>query len=193
MSCSHCGRCRQQSGSALSVSAALKQKRPWVLGALARACGMTEKEAAKELPCEMCVFAPGHAFEKIWKSISGWDSAIFVSQQGGFGVKYCGRIPEGRAVSGIYHFSGEGPLSGHVRLDSISEICFLSLPFMGRETCSVQFFDLDGSAMFAVHVGKVAGELSPYARASFMSMREKAEHDGFAVYGGFEIPMYKAV
>ncbi len=187
MACSHCGRCRSEFKRSVSVSEALAQKRPWVLSALARTCGLSERDAAQGLPEEMRSFAPGWAFEDVWKDICQWDRAVFISQQGPFGLKYTGRIPEGKTVRGIYHFAGEGAMSGHVQLDSISGICFLSLPFMGRECHSIQFFDGDGSVMFAVHVGKIDGRLSPSARASFLAMREKPYRRPV-----FEIPMYKA-
>ena len=187
MACSHCGKCQAHPQKAASVSEALRQRRPWVLGALARSCGISEREAAWELPEEMRAFAPGWAFEEIWKEICAWDRAVFVIQQGGFGWKWSGRIPEGKVVQGIYHFAGEGAMSGHVRLDAISGICFLSLPFMGKECHSVQFFDAQGGVMFAVHVGKIEGRISPSARDSFLAMRGR-----FCSRPAFDIPMYKA-
>ncbi|MBQ3892245.1 MAG: heme utilization cystosolic carrier protein HutX [Desulfovibrio sp.] len=175
------------------MSDALQKKRPWVLSALARTCGMTEMDAAHGLPEEMRVFAPASAFEKIWKGITQWAHATFISQQGGFGMKFSGNIPEGRMINGIYHFSGTDPFGGHVRLDSLGAICFLTLPFMGKETCSVQFFDREGHAMFAVHVGKVDGGLCPVSRDGFFSMRREALDAGLADAASSVMPVSEAV
>ncbi len=176
MACSHCGRCRchDRAEPVCSVPEALRQKRPWVLSALARTCGVSEMEAAAALPGGMGVFAPASAFESVWKGISRWAHATFISLHEGFGMKFTGRIPEGRMAGGVYHFSGPDALGGHVRPDSLAAICFLTLPFMGRETCSVQFFGKDGKAMFAVHVGKVDGALCPASRSAFYAMRGDA-------------------
>ncbi len=180
MACSHCGRCccHRHAEPVCSVSDALRQKRPWVLSALAKACGISEMEAARGLPEDMRVFAPASAFETIWKGIAQWAHATFISHQGGFGMKVSGRISEGRLLNGIYHFSGPESLGGHVRLDSLGAVCFLTLPFMGKETCSVQFFDRDGKSMFSVHVGKVDGVLCPASRSGFFSMRSDALKTG---------------
>ncbi len=175
MACSHCGHCRchEHTEPICSVSEALQQKRPWILSALARTCGISERDAAEGLPDEMRVFAPASAFEKIWKGISRWAHATFISHHDGFGMKFTGRITEGRLTNGIYHFSDPDALGGHVRLDSLESICFLTLPFMDKETCSVQFFGKDGKVMFAVHVGKVVGGLCPVSRSRFFTMRSE--------------------
>ena len=50
MACSHCGRCRchDRAEPVCSVPDALRQKRPWVLSALARTCGVSEMETLDE-------------------------------------------------------------------------------------------------------------------------------------------------
>mgnify|MGYP002626538006 CR=1 FL=1 len=184
MPCSHCGHCHCHDKPApafASVAEALEQKRPWVLGALARACGISAMEAAMALPTEMRVFAPAESFEQVWRGIVQWPHASLVCQQAGFGFKYSGSIPLGTLKGSIYHFSGTAGLNGHVRLDALGKICFLTLPFMGHETCSIQFFDAHGDSMLAVHVGKTGSGLCPFSRDMFYAMRTKAlksEHDG---------------
>ncbi len=164
-----------------------------MLSALARTCGVSEMEAAAALPGGMGVFAPASAFESVWKGISRWAHATFISLHEGFGMKFTGRIPEGRMAGGVYHFSGPDALGGHVRPDSLAAICFLTLPFMGRETCSVQFFGKDGKTMFAVHVGKVDGALCPLSRSGFFSMRSDALMDRFADDASSEMTVPEAV
>ena len=83
-----------------------------------------------------------------------------------------GKIPEGRHGHGYFNLSGGSGLGGHLKIDDLGHICFLSLPFMGLESHSVQFFNAAGTVMFSVYVGRENRQLIPAARESFFALRE---------------------
>ena len=63
-------------------------------------------------------------------------------------IEIKGKIPEGRHGHGYFNLSGGSGLGGHLKIDDLGHICFLSLPFMGLESHSVQFFNAAGTVMF---------------------------------------------
>ena len=71
-----------------------------------------------------------------------------------------------------FNLSGGSGLGGHLKIDALGHICFLSLPFMGLESHSVQFFNAAGTVLFSVYVGRENRQLIPAARESFFALRE---------------------
>ena len=78
----------------------------------------------------------------------------------------------GRQGHGYFNLSGGSGLGGHLKIDDLGHICFLSLPFMGLESHSVQFFNAAGTVLFSVYVGRENRQLIPAARESFFALRE---------------------
>ena len=72
----------------------------------------------------------------------------------------------------IVSMAGGSGLGGHLKIDDLGHICFLSLPFMGLESHSVQFFNAAGTVLFSVYVGRENRQLIPAARESFFALRE---------------------
>ena len=87
-------------------------------------------------------------------------------------IEIKGKIPEGRHGHGYFNLSGGSGLGGHLKIDDLGHICFLSLPFMGLESHSVQFFNAAGMVLFSVYVGRENRQLIPAARESFFALRE---------------------
>ncbi len=151
----------------------LEERKPVVLKGLAAECGVSELCVAHALPNEMRAFAPKEAFDAVWDGLTTWDSATFLVQHGGSVVEIKGRIPKGKHAGGYFNLVGGAPLGGHICSERVASICFLSMPFMGLESHSVQFLDMQGAVLFAVYVGREKRELIPSARESFFQMREQ--------------------
>ena len=75
-------------------------------------------------------------------------------------------------ITFIVSMAGGSGLGGHLKIDDLGHICFLSLPFMGLESHSVQFFNAAGMVLFSVYVGRENRQLIPAARESFFALRE---------------------
>ena len=83
-------------------------------------------------------------------------------------------MPPGSYGGGYFNLHGESPIGGHIKVDRLKCIAFVSRPFMGRQSCSVQFFDQDGDAMFKVFVGRDSKrELMPEQVSRFQALRAK--------------------
>ena len=59
------------------------------------------------------------------------------------------RVPSAR---GYFNLHGDSPIGGHFKADNCTHIAFISRPFMGRPSRSLQFFNAAGDAMFKVFV-----------------------------------------
>ena len=64
--------------------------------------------------------------------------------------RHCGQ----GARRGYFNIHGESPLGGHLRIARCAAIYFIVRPFFGRRSCSLQFVNTDGGAMFEVFVGR---------------------------------------
>ena len=155
------------------VGAALLEKSPVMLAGLAERFGVSELDIARALPEEMRAFAGPEAFDAVWQSLTGWESATFIALCGGSVLEIKGKIPAGAHGHGYFNLKGgDGGLGGHLRIEGLGRIAFLSLPFMGRESHSLQFFDVAGAVLFSVYVGRENHKLIPAARDAFFALRE---------------------
>ena len=155
-----------------SIAEALREKKPVMLASLAERFGVSELEVARALPDEARAFAGKDAFDTVWQALASWENATFIMAHLGSVIEIKGKIPEGRHGHGYFNLSGGSGLGGHLKIDDLGHICFLSLPFMGLESHSVQFFNAAGTVLFSVYVGRENRQLIPAARESFFALRE---------------------
>lgn len=154
------------------VADALKGKKSLMLSSLAQVFGVTERDVAHVLPEDVCRFASKEAFERIWQVLATWKKSTFIMTHRGSVLEIKGMLPTGAFGHGYYNLTGDGPLRGHLNVGALEEICFLSLPFMGLESHSVQFLDGEGHVMFSVYVGREQRALIPAVLESFFALRE---------------------
>ena len=164
--------CHYEETLAGKVAAALEQKKPWMLASLAGECGATEKEVAMALPEGMCAFTGGENFTRVWESLGEWEKATFIMQHEGHVIEIACRIPAGKTGHGYYNIMGEGALGGHIKADAIADIAFLSLPFMGLESHSVQFFNGQGRVVFSIYAGRENHVIIPSVKEAFLKLRK---------------------
>ncbi len=150
--------------------------KPLMLAALAREFGISELDAARALPEDMRRFAPASRFEAVWTELTAWRSATFIMQHLGTVLEIKGPIPAGIHGHGYFNLV-PGCLGGHLKVDDLAAIGFLSMPFMGLESLSVQFFNAEGAVKFSVYAGREKCQLIPSVRESFIRLREAALKD----------------
>ena len=155
-----------------AVSAALMQKKPWMLSSLAREFHVSEKEVARALPGEMCAFTGGENFTRVWEALGTWEKATFIVQHEGHVLEVKCRIPAGRPGHGYYNLMGDEALGGHIKADAITDIAFLSMPFMGLESHSVQFFKAEGRVVFSIYAGRENHVVIASVKESFLKLRK---------------------
>ena len=67
----------------------------------------------------------------------------------------------------------DATLGGHIKADTISEMAFISMPFMGRESHYVAFFGQDGSLHFSVYVGRENHQLIASVKEAFAAAKAR--------------------
>jgi heme iron utilization protein len=81
-------------------------------------------------------------------------------------------LPPGSEARGYFNIYGESPLGGRLRIARCAAIYFIDRPFFGHRSCSPQFINVDGGAMFKVFVGRYEKrELLPDQLARFERLR----------------------
>ena len=134
--------------------------------------GVSPEAIAAKIDEAARAFAGKDAFDTVWQALASWENATFIMAHLGSVIEIKGKIPEGRHGHGYFNLSGGSGLGGHLKIDDLGHICFLSLPFMGLESHSVQFFNAAGTVLFSVYVGRENRQLIPAARESFFALRE---------------------
>lgn len=144
-----------------------------VLEEIARGEGATYREVLDALDAAEAVTAPASAFDRLWADLATWTGDITFLVHSSDGVfETRGTIPPGSHGRGFFNIHGDSPIGGHIRADRCSAIYFVDRPLFGRRSCSVQFVNRDGGAMFKIFVGRDAQRaLDPGQVARFEALR----------------------
>lgn len=155
-----------------AIAERIREKKPLVLSMLAEEFSVSEMQAAEALPEIMRRFAPKEAFDQVWAELVTWEKATFIMQHLGTVLEIKGTIPPGSYGHGYFNLEGKTGIGGHVKVDDLGRICFLSMPFMGLESHSVQFFNDRGQTKFSVYAGREGRTLISAVCESFSRLRE---------------------
>ena len=156
-----------------AIRAALKEQPDGVLDDIARRHGVPLRVVLDLLPEAAARSAPGARFAKIWGDLVDWGPVTFIvhTEDGVFETK--APLPPGSEARGYFNIHGESPLGGHLRIGRCAAIYFIDRPFFGRRSCSLQFINVEGGAMFKVFVGRdEKRELLPDQLARFERLRD---------------------
>ena len=106
------------------------------------------------LPAEMRRFAPASAFTEVMKEIAAWGEVTLIVHTDDGIMEFTGPIPPGEVGRGYFNLMGRTGFHGHLRHDRCAGLAFLERTFMGKDSASVVFFNVDGGIMFKVFVGR---------------------------------------
>jgi len=123
-----------------------------VIETLAREHGVTVLDATRMLPQANCRWTPAAAFNDVFAELGTWGDVLFLVHTPNIILECVGPVPHGTTGRGYFNLGGKGPIGGHVKADRCAAIAFVRRPFMGLDSCSIQFFDVDGNAMFKIFV-----------------------------------------
>lgn len=137
------------------LAARLAHNPDGVIEVLAREHGVTPLEATRMLPPANCRFAPATAFAGVMAELAEWGDVLFVVHTPNIVLECECAVPPGAFGRGYFNLHGDSPIGGHIKADRCAAIAFVRRPFMGKESCSLQFFDQDGDAMFKVFVRRL--------------------------------------
>ena len=140
----------------------LAEKPDGVLEAAAARHGVSLLDATRCLPEALWAATAGAHFVEAIEDIASWGDVIIIIHTRDAIFEVEGPMPKGTLGQGFYNLKGGQALSGHLRPERCTDIVFLSRPFMGTPTRSVQFFNAAGEAIFKIFVGRdAARQLKP--------------------------------
>jgi heme iron utilization protein len=156
-----------------AIRAALEAEPDGVLDDVARRYRVSLSVILDLLPSGAARVAPGDQFAQIWAELTSWGPVMFIvhTVDGVFETKAA--LPSGTEGRGYFNIHGESPLGGHIRADRCAAIYFVDRPFFKRRSCSLQFINVEGGAMFKVFVRRDENrELARDQLARFEHLRE---------------------
>ena len=141
---------------------------------IAREYGVSTLAVVEALPAAHRTLINGELFAEVMKELESWGEILFIVHTPDIVLECAGTIPPGSFGRGYYNIHGDSPIGGHIRAEACARIVFLARPFMGRHSCSIQFFNGDGEAMFKVFVRRdEKRELLADQVSKFEAMRAK--------------------
>ena len=112
--------------------------------------GLPEGKILTALPARFVRVFPAHRAEEILTSVAQWGIFTTIIEKGGsiFEIKV------GRGYYNLNMKGDQGALHGHLKLDNIAQIAFVSLPFRGKESYNIAFIAENGETIFKIYLGR---------------------------------------
>jgi heme iron utilization protein len=152
----------------------LAQSADGILEQIARDYGVSTFEVVRALPAEHRSIVAGSLFQEIFAELTSWGEVLFIVHTPDIVLECAGKIPPGSFARGYFNIHGDSPIGGHLKAENCTHIVFVSRPFMGRPSRSMQFFNGAGEAMFKIFVRRDdKRELLPEQVARFDALRAK--------------------
>jgi len=130
----------------------LAQNADGILEKIAHEYGVSTFEVVSTLPAEHRTIVPGSSFEEILRAVTEWGEVLCIVHTPDIVLECAGTIPVGSFARGYFNLHGDGPIGGHIKTENCTHVAFVSRPFMGRPSRSLQFFNGAGEAMFKIFV-----------------------------------------
>jgi putative heme utilization carrier protein HutX len=134
------------------VRQALAAKPDGVIEAIAREVGVSTLAVLEAAPENQRRFIPAERFEALWLELSSWGTVLFIVHTPDIVLECEGSLPVGSFGHGYYNIHGDSPIGGHIKAGNCQTIALVDRQFHGRRSCSVQFLNGAGEAMFKVFV-----------------------------------------
>jgi putative heme utilization carrier protein HutX len=158
-----------------AVRNALRENPDGVLEAVAAAHCVPYRAVLDCLPSGSAAVAPKESFDRIWEDLTNWGQVVFIVHTDDGVFETACTIPAGSHARGYFNIHGDSPLGGHLKIERCAAIYFIDRPFFKRRSCSIQFINGDGQAMFKIFVSRDANKnLQPEQLARFEKLRAEA-------------------
>lgn len=123
-----------------------------IIEQIAREYEVSPLDVVRLLPDEHRTLAGKDQFEAIMGALTTWGEVLMIVHTPDIVLECAGKIPPGSSARGYFNIHGDSPIGGHIKAENCADIAFVSRPFMGRASRSIQFFNKAGEAMFKVFV-----------------------------------------
>lgn len=156
------------------VSSALEKDTGIPVSTLAEQLNLTEGEVTFALPSDQVSIIAGIHTESILSLLPEWGPVTTIVHSFGSIFEFKNPFPKGKVSHGYYNIMGKEGLHGHLLIDVIEHVAFVSKPFRGMESYYIGFFDAQGHCVFKVYVGRdKARVLLPEQVIAFKELKGK--------------------
>ncbi len=157
------------------VTAALAEDIATPVSSLSEQLGISEGAITLALPEDMMTRVSGEHAQIILEQLPTWGKVTTIVHSFGSIFETKANFPKGKVAHGYYNLMGrDGELHGHLRLDLIEHITFVSKPFRAMESHYIGFFNANGDCVFKVYVGRdKKRQLFPQQVEAFMQMKKE--------------------
>lgn len=124
---------------------------------VAEALNLPEGQVLCALPDEFVRLFPATRAQEILETISSWGIFTTIIEKEGSIFEIKDRFPSGIIGHGYYNLNmkmDEGTIHGHLKLDNIAQVAFVSIPFRGKESYNIAFIAHNGQTVFKVYLGR---------------------------------------
>jgi putative heme utilization carrier protein HutX len=157
------------------IDAAIAAKPDGVLEVMAETAGVSLLEVMERLPDDSVGLVSAEKFDDIWKSLQGWGEVLFIVHTDDIVLECVGSLSDGTHSHGYFNIHGDSPIGGHIKASNCKAIAIVDRPFHGRRSCSVQFMNQKGNAMFKIFVRRdKERNLLPQQLEAFDQLKRKA-------------------
>jgi len=168
-----------QEGERKPLAARLALNPDGILEQIAREYGVSTLEVVRNLLPAQRTIVEGERFAEVLEDVGTWGDILFIVHTPDIVLECEGPLPPGSFARGYYNMHGDSPIGGHIRAEHCRAIAFVARPFMGRASCSIQFFNEAGEAMFKIFVRRnAARELIPGQVQKFEALRARNREAG---------------
>lgn len=155
-----------------AVRHALQENPDGVLEVIAATHAVPYRTVLDCLPAENAAPASKENFDRIWNDLTDWGQVVFIVHTDDGVFETACTIPPGTHARGYFNIHGDSPLGGHLKIERCTAIYFVDRPFFKRRSCSIQFINGEGQAMFKIFVGRDDEKnLRPEQLARFEKLR----------------------
>ena len=134
------------------IRAALAENPKGILEFIAREQNVPLRAVFAELPAGEAISIPGQRFDEVWAELATWGDVLFLVHTKDVVAEITGSLPAGTHGHGYFNIHGDSPIGGHIKASNCAEIILLDRAPGDRRSCSVQFLNGEGEAMFKVFV-----------------------------------------
>lgn len=137
------------------VQELLASESGYTLEQMAKKLDTSVREIIAALPADMATLADS---ERLWALIGelpDWGKVTVIVQSEGSVFEFKGDFPKGSIAHGYYNFMHhKNPFHGHLFVDGMAEVAFVSKPHRGAESHSLVFLSPAGNCVFKVFLGR---------------------------------------
>lgn len=137
------------------VNSALAMDSATPVSEMSQQLELSEGAITFALPEHMLTRVNGKHAQAILEQLPTWGNVTTIVHSFGSIFESKARFPKGKVAHGYYNLMGrDGELHGHLRLDLVEHIAFVSKPFRRMDSHYIGFFTGEGNCIFKVYVGR---------------------------------------